>query len=119
MVTLSEREQKWRATLEPKQREKLEAMDKAALAAEAEWDALPLSLADRECVRNWWAKHYVKAGHTRLGRIVAAPLSIPCPACDYQAMSQKDLEGHAAFAHPGEPIAQVDRLIDSALGITA
>ncbi len=45
------------------------AMDAAAAAAEAAMAGLPPEAV--KTVAAWWAEHYPKAGHKRLGRLLA------------------------------------------------
>jgi hypothetical protein len=46
----------------------LAEMDVAATEAEAELKLIPES--EIRPVADWWRKHYLKAGHKRLGRIL-------------------------------------------------
>jgi hypothetical protein len=48
--------------------EVLENMDKAAEVAEEELKDIPIDTVI--FVANWWKKHYLKAGHKRLAKIL-------------------------------------------------
>ena len=43
-------------------------MDEAASAAETDLAALDAEAV--RAVRNWWKRHYLQAGHKRLGRVL-------------------------------------------------
>lgn len=56
--------------MEDKKQYDPEAMD--AAAKEAEQDLENLEAGAVKSLADWWAKHYLKAGHKRLGRLMVS-----------------------------------------------